>query len=68
MQKKLLYTGTILFLFALLVVGIPLFPDLMATNIFGSINFGMATFLLLNIVTPVLAFKYLKQTRKGLSE
>ena len=65
MQKQLLYTGTILFLFALLVLGAPLFPGLMATNILGSINFGMATFLLLNIVTPILAFKYLKQIRKG---
>jgi uncharacterized membrane protein (DUF485 family) len=65
MQKQLLYTGAILFLFALLVLGIPLFPDFMATNIFGSINFGMATFLLLNIITPIFAFKYLKQIRKG---
>ena len=65
MQKELLYTGIILVLFALLVLGIPIFPDLMARNIFGSINFGMATFLLLNIITPIFAFKYLKQIRKG---
>ena len=65
MQKNFLYTGIILFLFALLVLGIPLFPDLMATHILGSTNLGMATFLLLNIVTPILAFKYLKQARKG---
>ena len=65
MQKQLLFTGTILLLFALLVLGIPIFPDLMARNIFGSINFGMATFLLLNILTPIFAFTYLKQIRKG---
>lgn len=63
MQRQWIYTGIILFLFLTLVFGIPLFPELMATTIAEPMNLGMLIFLLLHILTPVLAFRYLKQTQ-----
>ena len=41
--------------------GVPLFPEFMATDIVGPMNIGMLIFLLLHILTPLLAFRYLKQ-------
>jgi len=63
MRRQWIYTAIILFLFLLLVFGVPLFPEFMATDIFGPMNIGMLIFLLLHILTPVLAFLYLKQTQ-----
>ena len=61
MQRQWISTGAILFLFFLLVIGVPLFPEFMATDIAGPMNLGMLIFLLLHILTPLLAFRYLKQ-------
>lgn len=61
MQRQWIYTGIIFFLFLVLVFGVPLFPELMAVEIIGPMNLGMLTFLLLHILTPALAFSYLKQ-------
>ncbi len=61
MQRQLLYTGVILFLFLILVLGIPLFPSFMAKNIIGPMNLGMLIFFILHILTPLLAYRYLKQ-------
>ena len=63
MQRQWMYTGIILFLFLVLVFGVPLFPEVMAVEIMGPLNLGMLTFLVLHIFTPSLAFLYLKQTR-----
>lgn len=61
MVRQWLYTGVIIFLFLVLVFGVPLFPDFMAMNIAGPMNLGMLVFLLLHMLTPILAFIYLKQ-------
>ncbi|NKB35029.1 MAG: DUF485 domain-containing protein [Pseudomonadales bacterium] len=61
MQRQWLYTGIILLLFLVLVFGIPLFPEFMAIDVAGPMNLGMLIFLLLHVLTPVLAFRYLKQ-------
>ena len=63
MLRQWMYTGIILFLFLVLVFGVPLFPEVMAVEIMGPLNLGMLTFLVLHILTPSLAFLYLKQTR-----
>ena len=60
MQRQWLYTGVILSLFSMLVLGIPFFPNFMAIEILGPLNLGMSVFLLLHIVTPLLAFRYLR--------
>ena len=60
MQRQWLYTGVILSLFLMLVLGIPFFPNIMAIEILGPLNLGMSVFLLLHIVTPLLAFRYLR--------
>ncbi len=60
MQRQWLYTGVILSLFLMLVLGIPFFPKVMAIEILGPLNLGMSVFLLLHIVTPLLAFRYLR--------
>ena len=63
MQRQWVYTGIILFLFLVLVFGVPLFPDFMAIDIFGPMNLGMLVFLVLHLLTPILAFRYLKQSQ-----
>ena len=63
MQRQWFYTGIILFLFLVLIFGVPLFPELMAIGIAGPMNLGMLIFLLLHVLTPLLAFRYLKQTQ-----
>ena len=63
MPKRWLYASTVLFLYALLVVGIPAFPLLLATPLAGGINLGGLIFLVLHIAAPALAFVYLKQRR-----
>ena len=60
MQRQWLYTGVILSLFLMLVLGIPFFPKFMAIEILGPLNLGMSVFLLLHIVTPLHAFRYLR--------
>ena len=64
MHRKWVYTAIILFLFFVLVLSIPLLPNFMAIEVLGSMNLGMSVFLLLHILTPVLAFRYLKKTRE----
>jgi uncharacterized membrane protein (DUF485 family) len=64
MQRQWFYTGIVLFLFFVLVLGVPLFPEFFATGIFGPMNLGMLLFLVLHLLTPLLAFRYLKQ-RQG---
>jgi len=46
------------------VLGVPLFPEFLATGIAGPMNLGMLLFLILHVLTPILAFRYLKQ-RQG---
>ena len=41
-------------------IGHTLFPKFMAIEILGPLNLGMSVFLLLHIVTPLLAFRYLR--------
>ena len=56
-----IYAGVVTFMFVILVLGIPLFPDLLAMPVAGWFNLGMLIYLLLCIVPPLLAFIYLKQ-------
>ena len=37
----------------------------MAIEILGPLNLGMSVFLLLHIVTPLLAFRYLANHKRG---
>ena len=60
MQRQWLYTGVILSLFLMLVLGIPFFPNFMAIEFLGPLNLGMSVFFILHIVTPLLAFRYLR--------
>ena len=64
MQKQWLYTGLILTLFMIQVLGIPLFPDILAVEIIGQMNLGMLLFLMLHVLTPLLAFEYLRQKKR----
>ena len=64
MQKQWLYTGLILTLFMVQVLGIPLFPDILAVEIIGQMNLGMLLFLMLHVLTPLLAFEYLRQKKR----
>lgn len=63
MQKQWLYTGLILTLFMIQVLGIPLFPDILAVEIIGQMNLGMLLFLMLHVLTPLLAFEYLRHKK-----
>lgn len=63
MRQSWLYASIVLLLFALLVVGIPLFPDILAIPMRGVFNLGALIFLILHLVAPGLAFLYLKQRR-----
>ena len=63
MSSRLLYALIVLLLFAVLVVGIPVFPGLLATPLAGWFNLGTLIFLVLHIVAPALAFIYLRQRR-----
>lgn len=65
MRQSWLYAAIVLLLFALLVVGIPLFPGFLALPVQGSFNLGALIFLILHLVAPALAFVYLKQRRLG---
>ena len=60
-----IYASIVLLLFALLVVGIPLFPDILAVPVQGGFNLGALIFLVLHLAAPGLAFLYLKQRRPG---
>ena len=64
MQKQWLYTGLILTLFMVQVLGIPLFPNILAVEIIGQMNLGMLLFLTLHVLTPLLAFEYLRQKKR----
>ncbi len=65
MRQSWLYASIVLLLFALLVVGIPLFPDVLAMPVKGGFNLGALVFLALHLAAPGLAFLYLKQRRSG---
>ena len=68
MQKQWLYTALILTLFMIQVLGIPLFPGILAVEITGHMNLGMLLFLLLHVLTPLLAFEYLRKKRQGVND
>ena len=57
------YVLITLCLYVVLVVGVPLFPALMAVPLLGSLNLDMCLFLLLHLLVPLLAFIYLLQRR-----
>ena len=61
MSRRWTYALSVLLLFIVLVLGVPLFPEFMATRAVGWLNFGMLLFLALQILGPLLAFIYLKQ-------
>ncbi|MDE0367163.1 MAG: DUF485 domain-containing protein [Gammaproteobacteria bacterium] len=63
MRQSWLYASIVLLLFALLVVGIPLFPETLAIPVTGGFNLGALIFLVLHLLAPALAFVYLKQRR-----
>ena len=65
MRQSWLYASIVLLLFALLVVGIPLFPETLAIPVKGGFNLGALIFLILHLAAPGLAFVYLKQRRRG---
>jgi len=64
MQIQWIYTGVILSLFFLLILGIPLLPNFMGIKIIGPLNLGMLIFLFLHIAAPLLAFRYLQIIKK----
>lgn len=64
MSASWVYTSIVLLLFTVLVIGVPLFPELMATPLSGRLNLGMLSFLALQILGPLLAFIYLKQRQE----
>ena len=68
MQKPWLYTALILTLFMIQVLGIPLFPGILAIEIIGHMNLGMLLFLLLHVLTPLLAFEYLRKKSEGAND
>jgi len=63
-SNKWLYALIVLLLFFFLVLGVPLFPEFMATPVVGWLNLGMLLYLVLQLLGPLLAFIYLKQ-REG---
>ena len=63
MQRQWIYTGIILFLFLVLVFGVPLFPEFMAIGIVDPMNLGMLIFFLFHMLAPALAFHYLTKTQ-----
>ncbi len=65
MRQSWLYAGIVMLLFAILVVGIPLFPELLAVPVLGGFNMGALIFVTLHLVAPVLAFVYVNQRRVG---
>lgn len=64
MSVSWVYALIVLLLFAVLVIGVPLFPEFMATPLSGPLNLGMLVFLALQILGPLLAFLYLKQRQE----
>ena len=65
MSKRWLYASVVLFLYALLVVGIPVFPGTLAIPLPGGVSLGGLIFLVLHIAAPALAFVYLNQRRSS---
>jgi len=61
MQSRWLFTLVVLCLFLVLMVGIPVFPELLAVKVAGWFNFGALIFLVLHLLAPALALVYLKQ-------
>lgn len=65
MSQRWLYASIVLFLYAVLVVGIPVFPEFLAIPLLGWFNLGALVFLVLHLAAPALAFIYLRQRRTG---
>lgn len=65
MPERWLYTSLVLFVFALLLVAIPQFPQLLTIAIPGLRDVGTLLFVALHIGTPVLAFIYLKRRERS---
>lgn len=65
MSQRWLYASIVLFLYAVLVVGIPVFPAVLAIPLVGGLNLGALVFLVLHVTAPALAFVYLRQRRSG---
>ena len=65
MFQRWLYASIVLLLYAVLVVGIPVFPSVLATPLSGWFNLGTLIFLVLHLAAPALAFVYVKQRRAG---
>ena len=63
MSLRWLYALVVLLLFAVLVVGIPLFPGWLATPVAGWFNVGALIFLIMHLAAPTLAYVYLRQRR-----
>ena len=61
MSRRWTYALSVLLLFIVLVLGVPLFPEFMATRVVGWLNLGMLLYLVLQVLGPLLAFIYLKQ-------
>jgi len=61
LSSQWIYALIILLLFGVLVLGVPLFPEFMATPVIGWMNLGMLLYLVLQVLAPLLAFVYLKQ-------
>ena len=64
MQVQWIYTGIILSLFLLLILGIPLLPNFMGIEVLEPMNLGMLIFLSLDIAAPLLAFRFLRMMKK----
>ena len=56
-----LYAGVVLLLYLVLVLGIPLFPEILGYPLSGWFNVGMLIFLFLHTLPLVLAVVHLKQ-------
>lgn len=63
MFNKWTYALVVLALFMVLVAGVPLAADVLANEVWGQLNYGMLIFLIMHVLTPLLAFAYLRQRR-----
>ncbi len=65
MKLRWLYAGIVALLFLVLMLGVPLYPGLLAMSVGGWFNLGMLIYLLLCVIPSILAFVYLKQRSGG---
>jgi len=64
MFNKWTYALGVLALFLVLVAGVPLAAEALASEVWGQLNVGMLIFLVMHVMTPLLAFAYLRQRRR----